>query len=77
MRPDGVVVAAEVVELGLELGDGGRAGLVVEPFLQGLVEAFDFPAGLRVVGPGVGEPDPAGVAGELEGDPAAAAVGGR
>jgi hypothetical protein len=32
--PDGVVVAAESVEQGLQLADGGRARLVVEPFLQ-------------------------------------------
>ncbi len=47
--------------------------MAVEPFLQGLVEALHFSAGLRMVGPGVVEPDPGGVAGDLEGDPAAAA----
>jgi hypothetical protein len=69
---DGVVVATELVEQGLELAEGGRAGLPVEPFLHGLVGTLDFPAGLRVVGPGVAEPDFAGVAGQLEGRPAAA-----
>jgi hypothetical protein len=72
---DGVVVATELVEQGLELAEGGRAGLPVEPFLHGLVGTLDFPAGLRVVGPGVAEPDFAGVAGQLEGSPAAAAWG--
>ena len=47
--------------------------MVVEPFLQRLVEALDFAAGLRVIGAGVVEPDAAGVAGDLERDPAAAA----
>lgn len=46
VRPDGVVVAAELIELGLESGDGGGAGLAVEPLLDGLVEPFDLPAGL-------------------------------
>lgn len=73
VRPDGVVVAAELIKLGLELSDGDRAGLSVEPFLQGLVESFDLAAGLRVIGAGMGEPDPASVTGDLQGDPAAAA----
>ena len=33
------------VELGLQLGWRGGAGLAVEPFLEGLVEAFDLAAG--------------------------------
>jgi hypothetical protein len=45
-----VVVVAEAVEQRLQLPDGGRSGLAVEPFLQGLVEAFDFPAGLSARG---------------------------
>jgi hypothetical protein len=44
---DGVVVATELVEQSLELAEGGRAGLPVEPFLHGLVGTLDFPAGLR------------------------------
>ena len=63
VRADGVVVVPELVEQRLELAHGGRSGLAVEPFLQGLVEAFDFPAGLWVVGPGVVEPDPVGCSG--------------
>src|SRR4029453_16042497 len=50
---DGVVVAAEPVELALERGEGGSGGLRGQPFLLGLVEAFDLPAGQRVVGAGV------------------------
>jgi hypothetical protein len=38
-----VVLVDEGVELGLQLGDGGRAGLAGEPFVEGLVEAFDAP----------------------------------
>jgi len=46
-----VVVVGEGVELGLQGGEGGRGGgLAGEPVLQGLVQAFDFAAGLRVVG---------------------------
>lgn len=48
-----VVFGDELIELGLQLGDGGGAGLGGEPFLQCLVEAFDFPAGGGVVGGGV------------------------
>ena len=67
---DGVVVAAEGVELGLQLAQGGgRGGWLGEPLLEGLVEPFDLAAGLRVVGPGVAEEDAAGVQGDLEGDP--------
>ena len=50
VRSAGVVVVAEGVELALEANDGrgGRAGRQV--LLDGLVDAFDLPAGLRVVG---------------------------
>ena len=48
-----VVFVDEDLELGLECGDGGGAGLAGEPFFQCLVEAFDFPAGGGVVGCGV------------------------
>jgi hypothetical protein len=74
VRPHGVVGAAEGVELALQFDDGVGAGLRGQPVLLGPVEAFNLAAGLRVVGPGVGEDDAAGVQGDLEGDPAAAAV---
>ena len=45
-----VVDVDECVELVLELGEGGRSGLVAQPFLHGLLEAFDFAAGGGVVG---------------------------
>jgi hypothetical protein len=50
---DGVVVGPEPVELGLELGEGGGWRLFGQPFLEGLVEAFDLAASLGVVGAGV------------------------
>jgi hypothetical protein len=50
VRPPGVVVVPEPVELGLELGDLRRGRLPGEPALLGLVEALDLAAGLRVVG---------------------------
>jgi len=68
---DRVVGIAEGVELGLELVRRGCSGLAVEPFLHGLVEPFDRAAGLRMVGPGMGEPNPRAVARQLERDPAA------
>ena len=49
MRPLGVVVGGEGVELGLELGQGGCRGLGGQPFLQGLLESLDFALGLGVV----------------------------
>ena len=45
-----VVAVGERVELGLELGEIRGGGLLGEPLLHGGVEAFDFPAGGRVVG---------------------------
>jgi hypothetical protein len=66
MGADGVVVGDEVVELALEAGDGRRRRLGGEPAFLGLVEAFDFAAGLGVVGAGVGEADPAPVEGDPE-----------
>ncbi len=42
-----VVFGAEPVELGLQLGDGGRGGLFREPAFLGLVEAFDLSLGLE------------------------------
>ena len=49
-----VVGLDELVEKGLEFGDGGRLdGLGGEPVLHCLLEAFDFAAGGRVVRAGV------------------------
>lgn len=48
-----VVAGDDVVELLLEFADGVCWGLLGEGFFEGLVEAFDFAAGLWVVGPGV------------------------
>ena len=48
-----VVGVGEVVELVLELVDGVGAVLGGEPFLEGLLESFDFAAGCWVVGSGV------------------------
>lgn len=66
---DDVVVAAEPVELTLDDHDRGGGWLCGQPLLLGL-EPLDFPAGLRVVGPGVVEADAEQVQFELEGDPA-------
>ena len=46
-------------------GDGFGAGLVGEPFFEGLVEAFYLAAGLRMVGAGVAEADAASVQGDF------------
>ena len=67
MGADGVVVAAEPVELGLQGGDGGGSALVGQPLLEGLVEAFDLAAGLGVVGAGVLVVDAQGEQLELDG----------
>ena len=74
VRPAGVVVGGEGIQLGLQFGDGGGRVLAGEPFFEGLVEALDLAAGLRVVGPAVAEPDPQGGELAFERDPAAAAV---
>ena len=58
VRPDGVVVGGEPVQLVLQPGQGGGAGLRGQPFLLGLVEPFHLAAGLRMVGPGVVETGP-------------------
>ena len=50
VRPEVVVDATEAVELGLQVGQGGRGGLSCQPALLGLVEALDFSLGLRMVG---------------------------
>lgn len=60
-RPVGAVVVvdqAEQVELGLQVLDRCGGWLLGEPFLEGLVNAFDLAAGLGVVGPGVASADP-------------------
>ena len=51
----------------------GGAGLRGEPFLEGLVEPFHLAAGLRMIGPGVADPDPAQAQLDLQSDPALAA----
>jgi hypothetical protein len=51
--PAVVVFVGEGIELGLQFGDGGGAGLAGEPFFECLMEAFNFPAGGGVVGGGV------------------------
>ena len=48
-----VVVSGEVVEQRLEVVDRRGGGSSGEPFLEGLLEAFDLAAGGRVVGAGV------------------------
>ena len=48
-----VVFVDEGVELGLDVVEVGGFGLLLEPAFEGLVEAFDFPAGGGVVGGGV------------------------
>ena len=49
-----VVFVDELVELGLEFGEGRCFGvLLLEPAFEGLVEAFDLAAGGGVVGGGV------------------------
>lgn len=48
-----VVVVTEDIELGLEFFDGGGSRLGLKPFLQGQLETFHFPLGLRVVGASV------------------------
>ena len=45
-----VVVGGEGVELGLQFGEVGGQGLAAEPFLEGLLKAFDLAAGLGVEG---------------------------
>ncbi|HTQ16547.1 MAG TPA: hypothetical protein VML93_04205 [Mycobacterium sp.] len=40
-----VVFVDEGIELGLQVGQGGGAGVCVEPSFEGLVEAFNLAAG--------------------------------
>ena len=59
VRPDGVVVGLEPVQLVLQPDQGGGRGLGPQPFLLGLVEPFHLAAGLGMVGPGMMQPDAA------------------
>jgi hypothetical protein len=74
VRPDGVVVAGEPVQLALQPGHRCGGCLGGQPFLLGLVEPFHLAAGLRVVGPGMGGADPALPELDLQCDPALAAL---
>ena len=65
----------EVVELGLEVDEGGGGRLFGEPAFEGLLEAFDLPAGRGVIGPGVLVGDVEGGEGGLELVAAAATAG--
>jgi hypothetical protein len=69
----GVVVAAEPVQLSLQVVQSVGWWRGGQPLLLGLVEAFDLAAGLRVVGPAVVELHPEQVEFDLEADPATAA----
>jgi hypothetical protein len=60
--------------LALQRPQGGRGGLGGQPLLLGLVKAFDFAAGLRVVGPGMIEPHAEQAEFDFQGDPALAAL---
>ena len=50
VRAAGVVVGGEGVQLLLESGEGGGGRAGGQPFLQGLLESFDFALGLGVAG---------------------------
>jgi hypothetical protein len=50
VRPLGVVVGGEGIQLGLQPGEGGGGVLAGEPFLQRLVQPLDLSAGLRLTG---------------------------
>ena len=52
-----VVVVEEDTELRLQFLEGGRGWLLLEEAFEGLVEALDLTAGLRVIGSGVLEDD--------------------
>lgn len=58
--PAGVVDVDERVELGLQVGEGVGGVAGGQPAFEGLVEPFDFAAGLRVVGAGVDQADAEG-----------------
>jgi hypothetical protein len=48
-----VVLGEELIELGLQFGDGGGAGLGFEPFLQGLVVDLPLVWGVRPITKGL------------------------
>jgi hypothetical protein len=77
VRAAGVVVGGEAVELGLQGAGGGGGPLAGEPFLQGLVEALDLAAGLRVAGAGVAVGDACGEQFALDDAGAVAGRGGE
>ena len=64
-----------MIEVGLELGER-VGGLFGEEILECLVEAFDLPAGLGVVGPGMLRGDGEGLEECFEDDFAASVFGG-
>ena len=70
-----VVLVDELVEESLEFRQGGGGWLGGEPFLEGLLEAFDFAAGGGVVGAGVLLGDVERGEGGLESVAAAAVAG--
>jgi hypothetical protein len=74
--PAGVVVAGELVEQDLELGEVfGLAGLGGQPFVQGLPEPLDLALGLRVAWAAVLLPDAEAAQLVLQAVAAAAAAG--
>ena len=74
VRPDGVVVATEPVQLALQLRDRCGRRLSAKPLLQGLVEPFHLAAGLGMVGAGVRHPDPTQAELHLQRNPALASL---
>jgi hypothetical protein len=74
VRPDRVVVAGEPIQLTLQRDHRGSPRLGGEPLLLGLVEPFHLAAGLRMIRPGMADPDSAQPALDLQGDPALAAL---
>src|SRR5688572_23238211 len=74
MRPDGVVVGLEPVQLVLQPDQSGGPGLSPQQFLLGLMEPFHLAAGLRMVRPRMMQPDPAQSELDLQRDPALAAL---
>jgi hypothetical protein len=57
VRPVVVVSAAEGIELGLQLSEGARHRLALQPALQGLLEALDLALRLGMAGVAVLLPD--------------------
>src|SRR5215207_3056651 len=74
VRPGGVVVGGEPVQLALQRPDRGRRGLGREPLLLGLVEPLHLAAGLGMVGPGMIEPHAEDTEFDLQRDPALTAL---